>query len=398
MYSIPWPLSLEATIAKYRKHRLEQPLFNWNDLILVLTAFECFAASFVIFSLHRPIPPILTSLGLVLACYGGIALNEVILWGATFRQLILESSVNIFFTLSFTYVCAGPLLWLLATRLTQKKIVKSYLVIHFTPAVLVLMYFWLTFWSFSTVEKVSLIEHYQFDNSWHYTWVEFTSGLQRGLYSISAIYLMWPLLKTSVKPIHFADKEGKIFLSALGAVVFMELLFTTLKLWSVSVSTPFDWLGGAGVIINYANFFLINLFLYTWLKPLFNRVSFPAPKKQALTVNQEHIDKIEDGIHQQMLYLNPNLTVERFATATDLLPKELSNAINRHYGVSFIEFINQYRIEEAKKRLEDPTNKHRTITDLFYQAGFNSKSVFNKLFRKNYHCTPSEYRKTAQQK
>ena len=70
--------------------------------------------------------------------------------------------------------------------------------------------------------------------------------------------------------------------------------------------------------------------------------------------------------------------------------------IYRHFNVNFYEYINGYRIDEAKQQLEDPLNNSKNITDIFYDAGFNSKSVYNTLFKKNYHMTPSQYRKRHQ--
>lgn len=75
--------------------------------------------------------------------------------------------------------------------------------------------------------------------------------------------------------------------------------------------------------------------------------------------------------------------------------KDLSMIINRHFNLNFYEFVNGYRIEEAKKRLLDPANKSKTITDIYLEVGFNSKSVFNTFFKKLVGKTPSEYRQQA---
>jgi AraC-like DNA-binding protein len=59
--------------------------------------------------------------------------------------------------------------------------------------------------------------------------------------------------------------------------------------------------------------------------------------------------------------------------------------------MNFYEFINNYRIKEAKEILK--TDKEQTISDVFLAVGFNSKSVFNTFFKKNTGMTPSEFRK-----
>jgi AraC-like DNA-binding protein len=53
--------------------------------------------------------------------------------------------------------------------------------------------------------------------------------------------------------------------------------------------------------------------------------------------------------------------------------------------------VNEYRIEEVKKRMVDPAFKHLTILAIAYDAGFNSKSSFNTIFKQKTGMTPSEY-------
>jgi AraC-like DNA-binding protein len=47
-----------------------------------------------------------------------------------------------------------------------------------------------------------------------------------------------------------------------------------------------------------------------------------------------------------------------------------------------VDFINTYRVEEAKKRLIDPAKKHYSILAIAEEVGFNSKSAFNLVFKK----------------
>ena len=374
---------------------MEQTIFNWHDLVLLLTAFECFIVGLIVFSLRRPVPLTLVLLGLVSMCYGGIALNEMIIWGVSFRYWILHASANFFFILSFSYWCAGPLLWLLSKRVTNARLHKVHYVIHFLPACLMLVYLWQTFWGLPPSEKISLIENYHFDNSWHYPWVELAARAQRWLYSVFAIRAMWPLLRESCLPLKCGQREGRWFLSALLALVSVEFIAALLKLSNSFFAEPLEWLGGMSLTVNYANFLLVNLFLYAWLKPQYARLVSSPTSNEKPAVDSSILKVIEEGLFQQRLFLNPHLSVERFAKAVGLRSKQVSYAINRHYGMSFMELMNQHRIAEAKKRLEDPANAHLSITDVFYQSGFNSKSVYNKIFKVKCQCTPSEYRKSV---
>jgi len=66
--------------------------------------------------------------------------------------------------------------------------------------------------------------------------------------------------------------------------------------------------------------------------------------------------------------------------------------INRRFEQNFFEFINKYRVAEAKKLLEDPDHAQSTMIDIMADAGFNSKATFNTFFKKLVGSTPSQYR------
>jgi len=62
------------------------------------------------------------------------------------------------------------------------------------------------------------------------------------------------------------------------------------------------------------------------------------------------------------------------------------------FGRNFCDFINVYRIEESKRLLSDPVRGERSILDIAYEVGFNSKSTFNSAFKKYTGMKPSEFR------
>ncbi|WP_128543531.1 helix-turn-helix domain-containing protein [Larkinella soli] len=96
---------------------------------------------------------------------------------------------------------------------------------------------------------------------------------------------------------------------------------------------------------------------------------------------------------EQKPYLDPELTLEELARQLSLRPKELSLLINDDLRQHFFDFVNRYRIDEAKRLLAHPKDPGVTVLEVMYQVGFNSKSSFNTLFKKYTGQTPSEYRK-----
>jgi AraC-like DNA-binding protein len=106
----------------------------------------------------------------------------------------------------------------------------------------------------------------------------------------------------------------------------------------------------------------------------------------------EKIKAIEHAIHEQKLYLESQINLERFSEQIGLRARDVSAIINSHYNSNFFEFINGYRIEEAKRLLISDDGKEDTILDIIYKSGFNSQSAFHRFFKRISGMTPSEYR------
>lgn len=109
------------------------------------------------------------------------------------------------------------------------------------------------------------------------------------------------------------------------------------------------------------------------------------------------IDRVKDFMVSQKPYLNSNLTINKLAMQTGISARELSFIINQGFGQNFFDFICDYRINYAKDLLKKSEEK-RTILEVMYDSGFNSKSVFNTAFKQKTGITPSQYRTTAQKR
>ena len=106
-----------------------------------------------------------------------------------------------------------------------------------------------------------------------------------------------------------------------------------------------------------------------------------------------HVSQLIKILETKKLYLNPELTLKDLAAHLQVTPKILSQVINQSFNKKFYDFINTYRCEEVKKILAGP-DKKITILEAMYQAGFNSKSSFNKEFKKLTGQTPSEFKRS----
>jgi AraC-like DNA-binding protein len=124
-------------------------------------------------------------------------------------------------------------------------------------------------------------------------------------------------------------------------------------------------------------------------------------KKEIKSVSfpPEELSKWKVRLEKYMEEKKPFLELEYHLTdlsgALSLKPYQLSEILNQGVGVPFFDFINHYRVEEAKRRLRDPAFDHMKILAIAMDCGFNSKSSFNDTFRKMTGVTPSQYRSAS---
>ena len=104
---------------------------------------------------------------------------------------------------------------------------------------------------------------------------------------------------------------------------------------------------------------------------------------------------IDDKIVERELYKIPNLSLTQLAQEVALTPRELSSVINKVSKRNFSDFINAYRVREVARLLDSENAKNINLLDVLFQVGFNSKSTFNAMFKREFACTPSEYRKQS---
>jgi AraC-like DNA-binding protein len=102
-------------------------------------------------------------------------------------------------------------------------------------------------------------------------------------------------------------------------------------------------------------------------------------------------EKIDQYLQKSRAYANPNLSLNELAVKLKMPPHVLSKIINDGFGVNFFDFINGYRIQEFKKLVLDPRFKNQTFLAIAFEVGFNSKTAFNRSFKKITNQTPRDY-------
>lgn len=106
-------------------------------------------------------------------------------------------------------------------------------------------------------------------------------------------------------------------------------------------------------------------------------------------------DQILKHISSSKSYLNPDLTLSQLANEIGISSHLLSQVINEQFSLNFFDFINQYRVEEFKQRIVNPNYESYSLLGIAFDCGFNSKSAFNRIFKKSTSFTPSQYKEKS---
>ncbi len=119
-------------------------------------------------------------------------------------------------------------------------------------------------------------------------------------------------------------------------------------------------------------------------------------KNQSTNSFSNYDDKVELNnlnliFKEKSLYLKPKLTIGELASELNLPVKYVTYLISNYHSKNFNDFINSFRVKEVIDRMANPSEKHKSLLGIALDAGFNSKSSFNQVFKHHKGKTPSEY-------
>jgi AraC-like DNA-binding protein len=294
-----------------------------------------------------------------------------------------------------------PFLYLYIAVLTNQynKHKKWLLGLHFVPAILLFIYL-IDFFRLSTNEKI-----YIFSKSGYVPKYMIFMDLTLISISISGViyfYLTYRLLRQHRKNIinQFSYQE-KINLD------WIQYLFLGLALIWVVI-----WLRGNDNLIFLSVVIFVIFLGYFGIKQvgIFTNKLPIDTEQNSIELEVEKTKKYEksslteemsESIHAQLqkvmqeerLYENPELSLNDLANHLNVHSNNLSQVINANEGKTFFDYINYHRVEAFKKAVKIPQNQKYTLLGLAFDCGFNSKTSFNRNFKKATGFAPSEYLK-----
>jgi len=106
----------------------------------------------------------------------------------------------------------------------------------------------------------------------------------------------------------------------------------------------------------------------------------------------EYLQNLITFVEEKKPYLDRNLSIHQLSLMTGIPRHFITQILNEYHKKNFFLFINEYRVKEVIKKFSDPRFNFYTILAIAFDAGFNSKTTFNAIFKNLTGVTPSEFR------
>lgn len=380
----------------------QKVLFNSHDVILLMTAMQCLFFGVLLCFTNINHVKSTFFLATFLFAHALIPMNELIMWGAEFKVLVRNEWPILYFIPELAYYIDGPLLFLCIKSLVFRDFsLKKFDLLHLIPLAAYAIFMSIAFYSQSHGQRLDMIFSESFVYGTGYVSMEFIIKWIRVFYVVACFVLMSKYQNllhdthSNVEKVHI--NWLKFLVIGFMVVMFSEVILAGAKVANLFYPISLGVFSRFGLTGNYLSFFLVNLLVFTAIRHfwIFEQVNDEPSAEKPIDehfINPEKAEEIDATIRKRKTYMDPDITLDKLADSLGIFPRDLSMLINRHFGVNFYEFINRYRIEEAKKMLIDPKYKNTTITDVYLAVGFNSKSVFYTFFKKFEGITPSNYR------
>jgi AraC-like DNA-binding protein len=149
------------------------------------------------------------------------------------------------------------------------------------------------------------------------------------------------------------------------------------------------------VVIGYYGFIQAPVFITT-VNPNVEVVKY---SKSGLNSDKSllEVEKLEKVMACEKAYTDPDLSLDSLAEKLSISPNQLSQIINEQFNQTFFDYVNSYRVKEVENILKTTKVETTTLLGIAFDAGFNSKSSFNRYFKNKTGKTPTQYLKDLKQ-
>ncbi len=307
---------------------------------------------------------------------------------------ILEQKSNWFFLPLNFYFLTLPLFYLYVKSLIMTVSVKNNIKL-IIPGSIEFVFFTILFF-LSTPTKLNILENKYFDT------IETTYFISSLLFSIFYAYKVILMIEKHQNKVldYFSNTEEVLLKWAKAVAIFIIVFYGLWVLFELLPESNITKMGHTVLSI-------INVVFIYWVgisglrQPKINFLYDTKKSKKSLTNETTKSNTDDDLLYSELIqvmtknkpFKEPNLTLSSLAEQLDISRERLSQLINKNAEVNFNQFINQYRIEEAKLLLGNKVYNNLNMLGIAAEVGFNSKGTFFSSFKKIEGTSPNEYKK-----
>ncbi|MBO0341156.1 MAG: helix-turn-helix domain-containing protein [Allomuricauda sp.] len=204
-------------------------------------------------------------------------------------------------------------------------------------------------------------------------------------------YFGFVLLQLTAQYKNYRSKMGLQSLTKL-YIFFAVFLFLTL-LWALQ---SFFQIEVFNIIKTLLLLFIFAMGYLGYFQPRFfdvpEIIKFQKRKNNYPNLDDStELERLRHLFEKEKVFLKQKLTLAQVAEQLNLPERYLSELINTHHKTSFRHFVNQFRVNEAIERIQNPQQRHKSLLGIAMDVGFNSKSTFNQSFKVQTGKNPSDY-------
>ena len=277
--------------------------------------------------------------------------------------------------------------------------------LHFTPAVLYLLYSLVIF----ITDKWILDDFYFYadgrDKDLDF-WYQMSGLISMLMYLFLGLRYYRNYRNIIEQEVSFADEISfkwiERFMIAFGIILLLRVLFFILnpewgefgsKYWYyLCFSILFFYIAMSGYFVIVKT--TTNLSFHQNLKRLPEINTYTVPRKSdelEADIVKEWKGKILMLFSDEKIYTHPNLTITHIAEMLKTHRNLISSVINQGFEMNFNDFVNEKRTEAVIQKLKQREHTIKTLLSIALDSGFNSKATFNRAFKKHTGLTPRQY-------
>lgn len=338
----------------------------------------------------------------ILVVFFGILLLNLGYYYATIHEIVLLRYLTFNFN-GVTPLFLGPIIFLYIKSLFEdnSQLIRKN-IIHFIPSLLFVVF--ISTPILISLEKGKMIFNYLEFVAHHRLQMFMVFDTVFLLYSVLTLMFFFKYRKTlKLNFSNLSEEDFNWVKYMIAGVVFISsghliLAFYDLFIEPTAFERRYLTLTSIFILISYLGYH--GIYQSKILLPhfLIEDLTIKKGKKENYLSNTSSKElqalktSLEKVLINDKVYLDENLTLSKLAELTSTTDKKLSTFLNQHLDITFYDLINAYRVESVKEKLHSDEYTHMTLLGIAYESGFNSKTSFNRIFKKQTGLSPSEYK------